>query len=182
LSELEKIIEECRDGNLRNFRKLIEISSPMLYSVGFRICGDDDTAKDIVQDTMVKIWKKIGSIKSAGAYNTWLYRIAVNTSYDYLRKRKMSAEIRLTETEWKEISRKISCEQPSELENNEIAKILGVITQNLSPKQKIVFVLCDLEGLSHDEVAEIAGLNKRTIKANLYFARKNVELMLEKYI
>ncbi len=182
MSELEKIIDECRVGNLHNFRKLIELSTPMLYSVGFRICGDDDTARDIVQDTMVKVWKKIGSIKSAAAYKTWLYRIAVNTSYDYLRQRRKSAEVRLSESEWQAISRKMSYEPAPALENGEIAKLIGVITQNLSPKQKVVFVLCDLEGLSHEQVAEATGLHRRAIRSNLYYARKNIELMLEKLI
>jgi RNA polymerase sigma-70 factor (ECF subfamily) len=52
------LIDECRNGNLQNFRKLIEVSSPFAYSVSYRMLGDDEEAKDVVQEAMVTIWQK----------------------------------------------------------------------------------------------------------------------------
>lgn len=54
-----KLIEECRGGNFNNFRKLVEVTSPIAFSVAFRMLGDDESARDIVQETMVTIWQKL---------------------------------------------------------------------------------------------------------------------------
>jgi RNA polymerase sigma-70 factor (ECF subfamily) len=89
-----KLIEECRGGNFSNFRKLVELTSPVAFSVAFRMLGDEDKAKDIVQDTMVTIWQKLKKIKSPEVYKTWMYRIVVNKCYDELRKRKRTPEFR----------------------------------------------------------------------------------------
>jgi RNA polymerase sigma-70 factor (ECF subfamily) len=93
----KKLIEECRAGNLRNFRKIVEITSPFVYSVAFRMVGDEDQARDIVQETMVTIWEKLGKIRSAESFKTWVYRITVNKCYDQMRKRNRQPEYRADE-------------------------------------------------------------------------------------
>ena len=86
-----KLIEECRGGNFNNFRKLVELTSPFAFSVAFRMLGDEDQAKDVVQETMVTIWQKLKKIKSSEVYKTWIYRIVVNKCYDrYEKKEKKS--------------------------------------------------------------------------------------------
>ena len=64
----KELIEECRKGDLHNFRKVVEKTSPMVFSVAFRMLGDEDAARDIVQDTLVTIWQKLAKIKTAGSY------------------------------------------------------------------------------------------------------------------
>ena len=83
-----ELIEECRNGNLQNFRKVVGMASPFVFSVAFRMVGDEDLAKDIVQETMVTVWQKLENIGSSESFKSWLYRIAVNKCYDHLRKRK----------------------------------------------------------------------------------------------
>jgi RNA polymerase sigma-70 factor (ECF subfamily) len=68
------------------------------------------------------------------------------------------------------------------LENSETARIINTLTNRLSPKQKAVFVLSDLEEMSSDEIAGITGMSKSGIKANLHYARKNISEMVEKYL
>jgi RNA polymerase sigma-70 factor (ECF subfamily) len=62
-----------------------------------------------------------------------------------------------------------------------MALIIKTLTEKLSPKQKAVFVLCDLEDLSHEEISEITGMSRRNLKANLHFARKRIGEMIERY-
>jgi len=84
--------------------KLIEVTSPFAYSVAFRMLGDEDQAKDVVQETMITIWQKLKKIKSPEVYKTWVYRIS---------------------------------EEPSAaLENKETSRIISILTERLSPKQK----------------------------------------------
>ena len=61
----KELIEQCRNGDLHNFRKVVEKTSPMIFSVAFRMLGDEDSARDIVQETMITIWQKLAKIKSA---------------------------------------------------------------------------------------------------------------------
>ena len=178
----KELIEECRNGDLHNFRKVVEKTTPMIFSVAFRILGDEDAARDIVQDTMVTIWQKLSRIKTAESYKTWAYRIAVNKCYDQLRKQKRQKENRYDDQTWSIISNHISEEGITELENKENAQIINLLTNKLSNKQKAVFVLSELEEMPAGEIAKITGMNRSAVKANLYYARKNIESLLQKYL
>ena len=178
----QKIIEECRDGNLQNFRELIRISTPYAFSVAFRILGDEDTTKDIVQETLITLWTRLKEIRTPATYKTWLYRIVVNKCYDHLRKSRKQVEKRADEMTWRLISEHISGENNSDLENRETAMIVNLLTDRLSPKQKVVFILSDLEEMDAEEISEITGMTRRNIKANLHYARKNISEMIMKYI
>ena len=177
-----QLIEECKGGNFNNFRKLVELSSPFAYSVAFRMLGDDDQAKDVVQETMVTIWQKLKKIKTAEVYRTWMYRIVVNKCYDEMRKRKRNPEFVTDEQSWKLISNRISEGPSASLENNETSKIIRILTERLSSKQKAVFILSELEGMSNDEISGITGISKSAVKANLYHSRKSISGKIEKYI
>ncbi|MGC1391728.1 MAG: RNA polymerase sigma factor [Bacteroidales bacterium] len=177
-----QLIEECRGGNFNNFRKLIELTSPFAYSVAFRMLGDEDQAKDIVQETMVTIWQKLKKIKTTEVYKTWIYRIVVNKCYDEMRKRKRNPEFVTDDHTWELISNKISEGPSAILENMETSKIIRIFTEKLSARQKAVFVLSALEGMSNDEVSEITGISKSAVKANLYCARKSISEKIEKYL
>jgi len=178
----KELIEECRNGDLHNFRKVVEKSTPLIFTVAFRMLGDEDAAYDIVQDTMVTVWQKLAKIKTAASYKTWVYRIAVNKCYDQLRKQKRQKEERFGEREWEIISNHLSEGGNTELENMENAMIINMLTNRLSPRQKAVFVLSELEGLDSDEIVKITGMTRSLVKANLYYARKNIGQLLKKYL
>lgn len=177
-----EIIEECKKGNLQNFRELVRMVSPFAFSVAFRILGDEETAKDIVQESLITVWKKLKKIRSSDSFKTWIYRIVVNKCYDQMRKMKREPGFRPDEQAWSVISNHISENPVSELENGETARIINLLTEKLSPRQKTVFVLSDLEEMTPDEVSAITGMSKRNVKANLYYARKNISSMINKYV
>lgn len=177
-----KLIEKCKNGDLQNFRQIIEAASPFAFSVAFRILGDEELAKDVVQDTMVTIWQKLKNINTAGSFKTWLYRIVINKCYDQLRKIKRKPEFRPDDKTWALISNHISEQPSSELENEEINRLLTFMIRKLSPKQKSVFVLSEIEEMSSDEISEITGMSKTMIKANLHLARRHITGLMEKYL
>ncbi len=177
-----KIIEECRDGNLNNFRKLVESTAPLAFPVAFRMLGDEDLAKDVVQETMITIWQKIRKIRSVEVYRTWIYRIVMNKCNDHLRKRKRNPEFIADEKTWKLLSVTLAEEPSSELENHEMAAIINLLTDRLSPKQKAVFVMSDIEQISNEEICAITGMSRTSLKSNLYYARKNIAEMIEKHL
>ena len=177
-----RLIQECREGNFNNFRKLVNLTAPFAYSVAFRMLCNEDQAKDVVQETMVTIWQKLKKIKSAEVYKTWIYRIVVNKCYDQMRKRKRNPEFVADDHTWELISNRISEGPSMVLENRETAKIITILTERLSSRQKVVFVLSDLEGMSNDEISEITGISKSAVKANLYHARKSISEKVGKYL
>lgn len=177
-----ELIEECRSGNLQNFGKLIEMTSPFAFSVAFRMLCDEEQAKDAVQETMIKIWKKLNRIKSPDTFKTWLYKIVINECRDQLRKRKRKQEIRADDQTWALISNHTSSDQVSELDYIENARIINLLTNRLSPVQKTLFVLGELEEMTYEEISEITGMNTRNIKASLHYARKKMSEMMKKHI
>ena len=86
------------------------------------------------------------------------------------------------EKTWKLLSDKIFENPSAELENSETALIINLLSERLSPKQKAIFVLSDIEQMSHDEISEITGMSKSGIKSNLHHARKHISEMVEKYL
>jgi RNA polymerase sigma-70 factor (ECF subfamily) len=177
-----EIIEECRNGNLHSFKQLVEITTRPAFNVSFRIMGDEEEARDIVQESMIAIWKNIRNIKSPGSFKTWFYRIVVNKCYDRLRKRKANPEFIADERMWASISNKISEDPFTEMDNRETSQLIRLLTEKLSPKQKAVFVLSDLEEMSNEEISEITGISRTNVKANLHYARKRISEMIEKHI
>jgi RNA polymerase sigma-70 factor, ECF subfamily len=181
LTDLQ-LIEECRGGNFNNFRKLVEQTSPFAFSLAFRMLGDEDLAKDVVQETMVTIWQKLNKIRSAEAYTTWIRKVVINKCYDCLRHKKQNHEYRADDKTWRHLSERISQLPSDQLENDQIAKIISMLTDKLSPRQKTIFVLSEVEAMTSDEISEVTGMAKSAIKANLYYARKNIMERIGKYL
>jgi len=160
----------------------VEASTPFAFSVAFRMLGDEDLAKDIVQETLVTVWQKISKIKSPEVYKTWLYRIVLNKCYDELRKQKRNPEISQDDSSWAKLSERIADNSPEGIGKTDMAVIISGLTEKLSPKQKAVFILSDFEDMTNDEIAAITGMSKLTVKANLFYARKSIRNMLQKYL
>jgi RNA polymerase sigma-70 factor (ECF subfamily) len=177
-----EIIEQCRNGDLHDFRKLVETATPFAFSVAFRLMGDKEQAEDIVQETMITIWKTIGKIRSAESFKTWMYKIVVNKCHDEMRRKKSRPEFIADDTVWRKISERISVNPGNEMDNAEMAEMISALTENLSPKQKTVFVLADLEQLTNAEISSVTRMSLTTIKANLYYARKKIGELIEKHM
>jgi RNA polymerase sigma-70 factor (ECF subfamily) len=178
----KELIEQCRNGELHNFRKVVEKTSPFVFSLAFRMLGNEEYAKDVVQDTMVVVWEKISEIRTPESYKIWVHRIAMNKCYDLMRKKKQKPEFRFDDQTWTLISERISDKTESDLENREIGMIINLLTEKLSPKQKSIFILCEIEQMSYEEITAITGMHRSAIKANLYYARKKIGSMIGKYL
>jgi RNA polymerase sigma-70 factor (ECF subfamily) len=178
----QETIEQCRKGNPGDFRRLVDISAPVAFSIAFRMIGDEDTATDIVQESMITIWKRIGSIRNTGSYRSWLYRIVLNKCYDEMRRRKRTPESVMDARAWEILSDRMGDSGAAPLENAEIASVVNALSEKLSPKQKAVFILADIEEMSNSEIAAVTGLTPVNVKANLHHARKRIGEMIRKFI
>jgi RNA polymerase sigma-70 factor, ECF subfamily len=178
---VKALIDECRNGNMSGFRKLIEQTTPFVFAIAFRMLGDEEKAKDTVQDTLVTVWQKINTVKSPEAYKTWVGRIVMNKCYDQLRRSKSNPEFTTDDYTWQRLSETIE-DASDVLGKKETAQVIALLTSRLSPRQKAVFVLSEIDQMTAEEVASITGISKAAVKANLYYARKNISELVSKYL
>lgn len=180
--DTKDIIKSCIIKDEAAFKILVDKYSDFAFTVAFRIMNDEEESKDIVQESFITVWNKIGGFNTKKNFSNWLYRIIVNKCYDSLRKRKRMQLIYPDAEGWNIPGIYSDSNPHNKLENKEIGKIIRLLTNRLSAKQRIVFVLSELEGLSHEDISEITGMVKSSIKSNLNHARRKIGEMIEKHI
>ena len=177
-----QLIKECKSRNEKAFQELIEGHSRLVFSVAFRILNDENEAKDASQETFISVWMNIEKFDESRSFKSWLYKIVTNKCLDTLRRRKKSNLIYQDIDTWQKMAIQ-SAENPEQkISNREIGTLISGMTEHLSDKQKVVFVLSELQELTHDEIVEITGLTKDSIKSNLNHARRNIGKMLQKHL
>ena len=170
------IIELCRCGDQAAFRKVVQTYQQMVFTLAFRSLCDEEEAKDIVQETFLRVWLNIGKYDARHSFTTWLYAIASRLCLDRLKSR--SRIIAMPEDE-AVLRRYASADGQLELENREWMAIVRLMAEGLSPKQRLVFTLSQLEGLSSQEVEEATGFTATQVKSNLYVARQTIRERLK---
>lgn len=174
----QEIIERCRCGDKTAFRTVVQTYQRMIYALSFRLLCDEDDAKDIVQETFIRVWLNIAKYDRKQSFRTWIYTIATRLCLDRLRR---SSHIQSLPEEEECFVSYLSEEHPGrQLENKELIAIIRTLTNQLSYKQRLVFTLIHLENMTPAEAAQISGLSPEQIKSNLYVARKIIREKLNK--
>ena len=171
----------CRisDGDEEAMKVLVHRYWPLVFRTSLRIVCDRHEAEDISQEVFIRVWKSAGRFDRNGSITAWIYRITCNRATDILRKKKIFPSYKKKQDE---TSRADSETSPEEgLIASEEWKIFTEASGMLSPKQRIIFTLKEIEGLDTPAVTQITGLDADSIKSNLYHARKKICRILEKY-
>lgn len=175
----QHIIQSSRDGDREAFRILVGHYQQMVYSLAVKMLCDDEEAKDAVQETFIRVWTGLGAYDPSQKFVTWIYTIATRVCLNMLKVRRP-----LRPLDGDDCIQRLYAAADTEghltLEGRELAAIVRRLTDGLGPKQRLVFTLCQLEGLSVAEVKEVTGMNAIQIKSNLYMARKTVKEQLKK--
>jgi RNA polymerase sigma-70 factor (ECF subfamily) len=175
----QHLITSVKGGDKRSFGILVDQCSQFVYSVAFKIVGNDDDARDVAQESFVKAWNKMQRYDSSYKFTTWLYRIVMNTCLDKVRKNGRERKI-FKGMEVYGDSKILYAEDPaSGLEEEQLTEFVRMISGRLSRKQHFVFVLHDLEDFTQDEISKILRMPKNRVKSNLCHARKAIRKMLE---
>jgi RNA polymerase sigma-70 factor (ECF subfamily) len=168
-------------GDMISFRKLVEMHQSFVYTIVFRMLCDESDTEEVVQDTFVRVWKNLSRFDREMRFSTWLYKIAVNLCYDKMRSRKLRLNHVPFSIEGLALGNLPSQENiETTYVNREQAGIIRYLTHTLSPQQRIVFSLSELEELSVDEISEITGMTPNKIKSNLYCAKQAMRKKLVK--
>jgi RNA polymerase sigma-70 factor (ECF subfamily) len=173
--ELKELIRRSRDGDLQAMEILYEHFKSSLFSLALRYTYNFAAAEDVIQDVFVKVFTNLHTLDDDKAFVGWLYRIAVNTCLSYLRSHKM---IRQRTVPLEDVHGIVPDSGPSVSEKAE-NKLLEDSIRQLPPKLKSVFLLHDVQGFKHLEVAQILGCSVGTSKSQLFKARKKIRKLLE---
>jgi RNA polymerase sigma-70 factor, ECF subfamily len=167
------LLAALRDGDETALDELIARKTGPLVQLVHRILGDAEEARDIVQVTFFKVWENRRKYDPRWSPNTWIYRIASNLAIDHLRSRR--SRERSTEPirqHLRQVSGGQSESDLAELHRAEVMTIFRELAADLTEKQRLVFVLREVEGLSSQEVAAVAGCRESTVRNHLFNARK----------
>lgn len=176
-SDLEQAVLLLRQGPDQDTEKALSLLQQTVFSFSMRVCGQREDAEDTMQDVLVRSLPYLAKFDSPKALVVWLYKVAKNRCLMSRRRSKFAPgrELSLEELmpERKEFERlRITDTSPEKfaIRSQEASRVRAAI-QKLPPQYRIVLVLRDMEGLSDDEVAEIAGLRPGTVRVRLHRAR-----------
>ena len=171
----KQLIQRCLNGEVSAFRQLYDQHKEGLFNVAIRIHHNFQDAEDALQETFVKIYKALPGFKGECKLSTWIYKILLNTCFSSLKQKKSSAE-RIFKLSKDELAN--STEQDENPINN---LILEQEIASLPVGYRSVFVLHEVEGFSHEEIADMLEITIGTSKSQLFKAKKMLRLRLEPY-
>lgn len=166
--QINNLIEQISGGNLKNFSELYETHALLVRSVIYKLCHPQNL-DDLVQEVFIKIWNGLPKFRMGSKLKTWIYRIAYNSAVDALRKKKVVFQ------ELDETTGKVEHRQDW-FYRTLILKGLNQLTE----EHRSVLVLCCLEELTVEEVAEIIHVPVGTVKSRVHHAKANLYEILKK--
>lgn len=183
-------VERTLAGDQDAFRVLVERHSRSLFGLAFRMSRNEQDAEEIVQDTFVRAYRKLGQFESRANFKTWLYRITVNCALDRIRKRR-------TEEEHREIPKAMSEEtERHEWENRphegpapdrlmlsvELKDRIEQALRTLSAAERAAFVMRHWEGCGIDEIGRALNVRQNAAKNTVFRAVQKLRRLLEPYV
>ena len=171
------IILQCQQGDKEAFRWVVKTHQRMIFSLALKMLCDEEEAKDMVQETFIRVWQSIRNYDPQKTFSTWVYTIASRLCIDRLKRSSRMVVLPEDEITLRRFASDTDSQQS--LENREWVSIVRMIAEGLSDKQRLVFTLCQLEGIPSAEVEQITGLDAKQVKSNLYVARQTIRKRLK---
>ena len=185
----EALVRDLQNGNLDAYDKLAEIYQKKIYGLSFHLTRNQMDAQDVTQEVLLTLFRKINMFQGKSAFSSWVYRIAVNASYMKLRSKKKEPNVSIDELmpsfnsagfqqekiqDWSENTESL-------LFTKETRDVINKAVDLLPEKEKVVFLLRDVEGLSSEKTGEILDLTVPAVKSRLHRARLFLRKKLSDY-
>jgi len=171
----QDVIEGCQRGEEAAFRELFESHKDKVYSIALRFSGDPVAAMDIAQDTFLKLMDRIGQFRGDSSFDSWLYRLVVNSCMDHRRRQRRVFPV------IEEFFDSFRSPDPTALDHlmrDEMQQQVQEVVAKLAPEHRIVIVLRYTEGLSYEEIADALNCSRGTVASRLNRAHKILERRL----
>src|SRR5271154_1583815 len=187
VAEME-LVRRAQRGDLAAYDELIQRYQQRIYATVYHMTSNHEDANDLAQDSFIKAFQALKSFKGGSSFYTWLYRIAVNKTINFLKQRKNRTHMSLNDLDFNtennpDLMALISDNTPRRAAGlKELQEKLNAALLKLSEPHRLVVVLHDVQGQSHEEIAEIMDCNIGTVRSRLFYARQQMQAELADYL
>jgi RNA polymerase sigma factor RpoE len=182
------LVRRAQRDDLRAYDELIRRYQERIYGTIYNMTSNHEDANDLAQETFIKAHRALKSFKGDSSFFTWLYRIAVNKTINFLKQRKNRAAMSLNDLDFNaendpDLVALVSHKTPQrDAGLSELQEKLNEAMQKLSEPHRLVVTLHDVQGLPHDEIAKIMDCNVGTVRSRLFYARQQLQAYLTDYL
>jgi len=182
------LVKRARRGDLAAYDELVKRYQERIYATIYHMTSNHEDANDIAQDSFIKAYQALKSFRGGSSFYTWLYRIAVNKTINFLKQRKHKLHFSLNDLDFHaendpDLVALTSDKTPlRDVGLTELQKKLNEALLKLSEPHRMVVVLHDVQGVSHEEIAEIMDCNIGTVRSRLFYARQQLQGYLAEYV
>lgn len=176
----EKLISRAAKGDAAAFNELLGAHEQRMYAVCLRMCGNHEDAQDCLQEAMLRVYRSISGFKGQSSFSTWVYRVAMNTCLDELRRRRnkpASSLDGMLDAGWSP-SDELDTPEHHAVASEKRREIRRTIAE-LPEDMRSAIVLRDIQGFSYEEIAKMLQINVGTIKSRISRGR---EKLREKFL
>lgn len=182
------LVRQAQSGDFEAYDELVRRYQERIYATLYHMTANHDDANDLAQEAFIKGFRALKSFKGDSSFFTWVYRIAVNKTINFLKQRKKRTSMSLNDLEFNvendpDLVALISEKTPRrDLNLVELQEKLNEAMLKLSHLHRLVVTLHDVQGLSHDEISKIMDCNTGTVRSRLFYARQQLQAYLSDYL
>ena len=176
--ELDRFVDAARNGDRSAFDELVRRTYVDTYTLALRLTADEEDARDVVQEAYLRAWRGLSRFRGDAQFSTWMYRITANTAYSSVKRRRRHRAEALDEMHNEPVELHPDLQPEGVAESSAMLDRLSLALEALPPKLRVLVVLKDVYGLSHEEIAEELGISVPAAKVRLHRGRKRLRDLL----
>jgi RNA polymerase sigma-70 factor (ECF subfamily) len=182
------LVQNAQRDDVGAYDELVRRYQERIYATVYHMTSNHEDANDLVQETFIKAYRALKTFKGDSSFYTWVYRIAVNKTINFLKQRKNRLHMSLNDVDFNaendpDLVALVSEKTPRrDLNMAELQDKLNGAMLKLSEHHRMVVTLHDIQGLSHEEIGEIMGCNIGTVRSRLFYARQQLQAYLTDYL
>jgi RNA polymerase sigma factor (sigma-70 family) len=184
----EALVRRAQAGETSAFDILVERYKERLYATVYHMTANHEDANDLVQETFIKAYKSLRSFRGQSSFYTWVYRIAVNRTINFIKRRKNRNQFSLDDVDSSiqndpDLVEMMSHVTPRrEVGLTELHEKLNEALQKLSEPHRAVVTMHDVQGMTHADIAQVMKCSEGTVRSRLFYARQQMQALLSDYL
>lgn len=182
------LVQRAQGGDLSAYDELVRRYQERIYATVYHMTANHEDAGDLAQETFIKAYQALKSFKGDSSFYTWVYRIAVNKTINFLKQKKNKTHLSLNDLDFNaehdpDMVALVSDRTPRrDASLTELQEKLNAAMLKLSEVHRLVVTLHDIQGLSHEEIGKIMDCNVGTVRSRLFYARQQLQAYLSDYL
>lgn len=183
-----ELLERAQGGELAAYDQLVKRYQERVYATIYHMTANHEDANDLAQETFIKAYQALRSFKGDSSFFTWVYRIAVNKTINFIKQRRKRLHMSLNDLDFNaendpDLVALISDYTPRrDVSLNELQEKLNAAMLKLSEVHRLVLTLHDIQGMPHEEIGRILECNTGTVRSRLFYARQQLQAYLSDYL